>query len=153
VTALRDKLRRFARLPAADQRVLVGSAVLLPVAWLALRTLGLRRLERRMHGLPGAHESKATFAEVQNWGSLVNLAARHHPLPMTCLTRSIFLLWLMRRRGVDGQLRIGVRLDQGFSAHAWVELDGEPVNDAPDVARHFAVMPGLSLGPQHTLSR
>lgn len=36
-------------------------------------------------------------------------------------------------------LRIGVKLDQGrLDAHAWVEADGIPINDAPDVAQRFA---------------
>jgi len=41
-------------------------------------------------------------------------------------------------QGVPAELRIGVRTQEGFSAHAWVEVGGQPVNDAPDVAERFA---------------
>jgi hypothetical protein len=40
---------------------------------------------------------------------------------------------------VESQLRIGVRLNQGrLDAHAWVECEGVPVNDRPDVGAQFA---------------
>jgi len=70
---------------------------------------------------------------------MVNLAARHSPFPATCLTRSLLLQWLLLRRGVASQLRIGVRLhSKSLQAHAWVECDGVPVNDSVDIASQFA---------------
>ncbi len=49
------------------------------------------------------------------------------------------------------RLRIGVRLDDAaFDAHAWVEVEGVPVNDKPDIARHFAAFDDL---PAATLFR
>jgi hypothetical protein len=51
------------------------------------------------------------------------------------------LLWLLRERGVEARLRIGVRfIDRKLDAHAWVEWAGQPVNDRPDVAGTFTDM-------------
>ena len=77
--------------------------------------------------------------ELTRLGYLVNSAA-HHVLPAgNCLTRSLYLQWLLRRRGVPTDLRIGVQLADGrLLAHAWVEYAGTPLNDAPDVALRYA---------------
>ncbi len=76
--------------------------------------------------------------DIQKLGELVNTAARHVPFPATCLTRSLLLVWLLNRRGVSSDLRIGVRLTQGvLEAHAWVECGGIPVNDRVEVIRQF----------------
>lgn len=59
-------------------------------------------------------------------------------LPGNCLSRSLSLLWLLRRRGYAPDLRLGVSLAGGtFAAHAWVELDGRVLNDRQDVATRY----------------
>ena len=45
---------------------------------------------------------------------------------------------MLASRGVPTELRFGARRALGqVEAHAWVELDGRVVNDAPDVADRF----------------
>ena len=46
--------------------------------------------------------------------------------------------------GVTSELRIGVRKPRpdAVEAHAWVEVDGHPVNDRPDIAQTYAVFDG-----------
>jgi transglutaminase-like putative cysteine protease len=50
----------------------------------------------------------------------------------TCLPKSIALAWMLRGMGVDATVRIGVRIDAGFEAHAWVESNGVAVESVPD---------------------
>lgn len=81
---------------------------------------------------------------IRSIGHLVNLASRCTPLPTNCLTRSLVLAWLLRRRGISFELRIGVRLSGGvLGAHAWVECEGVPVNDRDDIADDFSVFEQL----------
>lgn len=63
-----------------------------------------------------------------------------------CLGRSLVLWFLLRRRGVDAELVIGAEAPRGgeLPAHAWVEVAGEPVNDALDVRDRFGSF-GLQL--------
>ena len=62
------------------------------------------------------------------------------PYYANCLHESMFLWFLMRRRGLDSRLRIGVTMtDDVLEGHAWVELDGAVINDDTDVADHYAV--------------
>jgi hypothetical protein len=97
--------------------------------------------------------ARLTADELPRLGTLVNSAAHHALGPANCLTRSLYLWWLLRRRGIDSQLRIGVRLNEGvLDAHAWVEYAGVPVNDRADVSADFApfdkpVSPSLFSSP------
>lgn len=110
---------------------------LLPLFWLGLRLLGLKRWRRLTLG--NGPPRPGTANNAQTIGELVNAVAKHSALPATCLSRSLFLEWLLRRRGVAAQLRIGVqRTLHGIAAHAWVECAGRPVNDRPDIADTFA---------------
>ena len=49
------------------------------------------------------------------------------PTDSRCLMRSLVLLKLLTRRGIDGQLVIGVRSGPPFEAHAWIETGGLPL--------------------------
>lgn len=131
---------RFRALGTGQQRMLLVAWTWLPMFWLGLRVLGLSRFRdwlQRPLALPPA--GCVPISDIKVIGETVNIAARHTPFPVTCLTRSLLLNWMLRQRGVSGNLRIGVRLLSGaLSAHAWVECDGVPVNDRADVATEFA---------------
>jgi hypothetical protein len=49
------------------------------------------------------------------------------PTDSRCLTRSLILTEVLARRGIGSSLVIGVLPAPSFSAHAWVELDGQPL--------------------------
>lgn len=66
-------------------------------------------------------------------------------VPGNCLSRSLALLWFLKRSGYTPDLRLGVSLAGGaFSAHAWIELDGLVLNDRRDVASRFAPLTAQS---------
>lgn len=70
---------------------------------------------------------------------LVRIAARYNPIRLTCLPRSLALWWLLRRQGLDTDLRIGVTPKKGgLEAHAWVEFQGVPLDNQDDVRERFA---------------
>lgn len=132
-------LARWGALSRADRRTVLVAGAAMPVFWLGLRVLGLPRFQSILQRRPVACSRSMPLADIQALGELVNIAARHTLGPRTCLTRSLLLGWLLRRRGVQNQLRIGVCLTQGaLQAHAWVECEGIPVNDRPDVSAQFA---------------
>lgn len=132
---------KFARLRAlswSEQQLLVVAMLFLPLFWVGLRVLGLSRFWAWLSRTPIVARSSRSSEDVAAIGTLVNIAGNHVPFPSTCLTRSLLLNWLLRRRGVPTELRIGTRLIQGnFEAHAWVEHEGEPINDAHDVGARF----------------
>jgi len=58
--------------------------------------------------------------------------------PGNCLSRSLTLWWLLQRQGIAAEIQIGVRNGgQLFQAHAWVEVQGTPCYEVPDVRQHY----------------
>jgi hypothetical protein len=136
---LTRNLSRFFALAPSDRRAFLAAMTLLPLFWVGLRVLGLQRLQTRLQRTPLRPATTFTPDDLTRLGALVNSAAHHALGPANCLTRSLYLWWLLRRHGVDSQLRIGVRLTGGvLDGHAWVEYGGVPVNDRPDVSADFA---------------
>lgn len=80
-----------------------------------------------------------------HYARLVFWAARYGLWRGNCLSQSLTLLRLLRGRAINAQLRIGVRrTDTEFQAHAWVELNGAPLNDTPNVAQRYVPFAALA---------
>ena len=71
--------------------------------------------------------------------SAMNAVERNGPWRPNCLERSLALWWLLQLNALDGELYIGGRKSQGrFEAHAWVEWNGQVLNDSTDAHKHYA---------------
>lgn len=142
------KIAKFCALSWPERRLLLTSVLLLPLFWIGLRVAGLSRFQAWLNRSPIVSGAPKSHEELAAVGALVNIAGYHSPAPSTCLTRSLLLAWLLRRRGVQGELRIGVRLvDSKLEAHAWVEYQGNPINETHDVSERYAAFDGpLSPG-------
>ncbi len=74
---------------------------------------------------------------------MVNIAALRGPFRPTCLERSLVLWWLLQRDGIQSDLRIGVRKDEGeLKAHAWVEYGEHSSSCGPDSYGSFVPFEG-----------
>jgi hypothetical protein len=131
------KIEQFSKLSRPDQQTLLGAVAALPVIRVGLRLMGLPRIHAMLQLPPGADRRQVPLDDVKALAGVVDIASRHTLGTSTCLTRSLLLIWLLRRRGVQSELRIGVRLQGGMAAHAWVELDGIPVNDQAGIRLAF----------------
>ena len=137
---LAENWMKFRALSRPERRTLLAAMAWLPLIWLGLRVLGLRRLQAWLQRDELPIEPCLTLGDAVRIASLVNIAALHGPFPSTCLTRSLLLGWMLRRRGVASRLRLGVRLTEGvLDAHAWVEYAGKPINDRLDVIGQYAI--------------
>ncbi len=75
----------------------------------------------------------------------IRIIESRSPFPGTCLSRSLVLWSTLQRYGITAALKIGTRLIEGqpadahsaFSAHAWVEVQGIPVNATLDVTAMY----------------
>jgi hypothetical protein len=151
-----NKFHRLWRLSWAQRRQLAWACLLLPPTALALRWLGFVRTRDALARLfplrqpPACAECATTVAE--DAARLVAAAARHGLYRATCLPQSLVLWGLLRRLGIDSELRVGVRTTDGrLDAHAWVERDGIPLNDTDDVHQRFPAFPqGLASSEADT---
>jgi hypothetical protein len=124
---------------------LVQALFLLPLTALVLWAVGFRRWQALLAllgpvaSVPADRDKADLVREGRAMTRLVDAAARRGPYSATCLPRSLTLWWLLRRRGIDSYLRIGVRKEADrLEAHAWVELRGLVLNDDSDVHKRFA---------------
>ena len=135
---IKRKLTRFMALPSADRGVFVSAAALMPLFRLAIRYPGLARFMNWIEGRTRCEPTRLALPEVRALARLVNQAGAHSPGGANCLTRSLLLKWLLLRRGVECQLRIGVRTTgKVLEAHAWIDYEGEPINDRPENCAAF----------------
>jgi hypothetical protein len=137
--ALPRRFKQWLALAPWERRLLASILLLLPTIGAALRLIGFNRsralLERcappiprtgATGGPPGARDTAQRIAR------LVAIAASRGAYRATCLRQSLALWWLLKRRGINTQLRIGVRKEGGaLQAHAWVEHAGAPLGQGP----------------------
>ncbi len=133
--------------------MLLTATLLLPLFWIGLRLAGLSRFQEGLERSCKLVETSRSGGDLSIIATLVNIAGNHVPCPSTCLTRSLLLNWLLHRRGVRSELRIGVRMMEGtLDAHAWVEYEGKPINETLEVCERFALFDG-ALSPRSFKSR
>lgn len=123
---------------AGDRGAVLAASLMLPLAGLALHLLGARRALRLFAGDLRC-EGRSAPRAAEQVARAVERAGREYSLyPADCLVRSLVLAWLLRRRGIAAEFRLGARTLTGrFEAHAWVEHGGVPLGEDADVARIF----------------
>ena len=142
---LMKKWRKFRMRPREDRRLILRAALILPLTEIGLRLFGFRRWKELIEKFsPSMRSPLSLSVDEQRVTALRILRAvrsieLHGPIHPNCLERSMALWWMLRRGGIDGELRIGARKESGrFEAHAWVELGGEVLNDSAEVHHHYA---------------
>ncbi|HEY1207542.1 MAG: lasso peptide biosynthesis B2 protein [Bryobacteraceae bacterium] len=113
---------------------------------LAVSALAIRSPWRWAYLNPALASRPARCDAERVWRVLWS-ASLHHCKRITCLEYAAALHRLLKRRGIDCTLRIGVRPpsddSQPVDAHAWVELaDGTPLWDLKPWADYLPLNPG-----------
>jgi len=147
--SMRRKLRRFFRIGARKQGLLLEASLLLAVSRLALLLVPFPVLARRMGefvkpaeagtraALFGSAPDQARIADEIGWA--VTRAARYAPFKAVCLPQAMAARMMLARRGVKSVLHFGVMKETGkpLNAHAWLDAAGVEVTGYA-VAREFA---------------
>jgi len=132
---------KFLQLSASEKWLLFQGLLLLPVSAVVLRLRGVRCLVPALGELPPTFKSERGIAlqQARAAARMVSLASRYGPYRGNCLKRSVATYWLLRRQGIDCELRIGVRKESNqIEAHAWIECLGQPLNEGADVQQRFS---------------
>jgi hypothetical protein len=84
--------------------------------------------------------------QAQRWAQALKRAERYGPWRGACLVRSMALHRLLVANGVPGSVvRVGVRAQATFEAHAWVEVGGVVVGDRPSVQQQWTPLGSSAL--------
>jgi hypothetical protein len=143
---MQRRLRRLASLDREQRRVFFASLALVPLVQIGLRVVGFRRVARVLTTRSSGAAGVQSVPRARAAADAVSLVAGRSVIGARCLGRSLVLWFLLRRRGIDAELVLGATApeDGRLPAHAWVEVGGEPVNDAADVRERFGSF-GLRL--------
>ena len=129
-----NKWHKLRHLSVTEWIWLLEALLLLPLTASALRIVGVRRWQAILSlCLASRSLSDGALAQAEATARIVWAAATYGFWRANCLQQAIVLCWLLRRRGIACELRIGVRKDaQRFEAHAWVEHAGVALNGGGD---------------------
>jgi len=131
-------LRKFISLSGFERLLLVQAFLMLAWTSLSLRFFGLKKRYTSGNNNLSCSLNEKNSSLVQATTRMVQIAGRYSPFTASCLAQSLVLLKLLRNQGIIAHLRIGVQkaADQ-VKAHAWVELQGEVLNDSADVSCRY----------------
>lgn len=114
-------------------------AALLHLTSLSLRLLGYERT-RALHARLAGHgpvHTRDPWPDIHCYGPLITDLGTRGRIRALCLARSLALQTILRRRGIATHLCFGVTAPRDFQAHAWLEIDGRPINDSENVAARY----------------
>jgi hypothetical protein len=110
----------------------------------SLRTLGFARTLRMARKWAGRrtapHSEQLIAATLHN----IVVATALYPGRSKCLEQALAGLVLLRRRGVPVELQLGVQ-PYPFFAHAWLQINGVPLTESPEVTARFALLPDPAI--------
>ena len=120
--------------------VVVGAAPM-------LRALGLRGSMRLLAWLARRPGSGAIppepLAYALDVAALTRAVSAYSPFRARCLEHSITVWYLLRRKGVAGELVLGTRLrGDAVDHHAWVTLGGRIVTEVQSPGWEYVPFPG-----------
>ncbi len=140
--SLNHKLRLASQLSPVDRLIFLESWGSVLGFWLALRWKSFDSLSESQFLIPSKKVVKSASLDFgQHVYKLLGWAAQVHIFPMTCLEKSLALNWMLKRRGIQTQVKIGAqKVSAGIAAHAWVEMNDQVVGEAESVASNFKVL-------------
>jgi hypothetical protein len=104
-----------------------------------LKIAGFERFYKAMKAFPTLGRPPAAREDIERTCTAVDRAATYYFKHAWCLQRSATTVWLLRLRGVPAELVIGAR-KLPFASHAWVEVDGQVLNNSPIVQESYTVL-------------
>ena len=134
------RLRKFLARSRSERLLLLEAAGWLAVSRLAVLLLPFRRIAPRL----GQHMIESDFessddALSRNIGWAVEAAARHVPWQAVCLPQAMAAKAMLRRRGIDCTLYLGVVTDEELKAHAWLRAGSRIITGREGFRSHTVV--------------
>ena len=133
-------------LSASEWRMLATVVPVIAAVRVALTLMPFKQLVARLQALADLLRSKQKadkrYCRRLAWG--VNAIGKRVLGSRPCLTQALVVQFMLWRRGIDTELRIGVDKSEGeLIAHAWVMLDGKVLIGGELSETKYQVLPHL----------
>jgi len=134
-------LRRYRALLPGERRILWHGLFLLPLSAALIRARGLATTADALRRIYGPRTGDGRAPDAQATVRIVRGVARR--MRIGCLAQSAVLARMLAGRGSAVGLRLGVCKagDGRFAAHAWVEIDGEPLGEDLELLARYSALP------------
>ena len=141
----KKRFNQLKSLTLLEWQLLVTSAILLPLTALGLNLFGLKRTQQFMKyvtpSTPKTSQGKQEVQDCRMIARMVAVAANHSLYQACCLKKSLVLWWLLKRKGIEANLHIGVQKEgERLSAHSWVEINGNVLTDDENTIQDFCTL-------------
>jgi hypothetical protein len=135
---------QLSQLSLSELWILLIALFLLPITAIVLEVKGFSWtqsfLDRCSSKINPTVPVSFQLLQAKNIAKIVAVAANHGPYRANCLKKSLVTKWLLAKRGIQSDLKIGVNTDKGnFSAHSWIEFQGAVLHDASDINERFSI--------------
>jgi len=142
--SISNQLRRFVQVGGRRRALLVEALSWLLLARLSLIIIPFRHVGRYLGTFVRASDRRVVEGQSdRSWtetqlaaeiGWAVTRAARYAPFRAVCLPQAMAARFMLKRRGVESVLHLGVRkgIDKPFEAHAWLDAAGVQVTGYPE---------------------
>ena len=137
-----SRLERYRGLSPPGRKIVWQSLILLPAAAMLVAMCGLASTTPIFRRLRAPRQDSALSpTEAARVVSAVATLLR-----VGCLPKAVVLCHVLRNCGKRLEIRLGVAPPAGalLSAHAWVELDGIPLNESAHVLERYHALPPLA---------
>ena len=141
-----NRLRQLTALSLLQWWIILVALFMLPMIALSLKLSGFKQTKNRMSRFVprnvadvSAREDDLSRARIIS--RAVAIAGNHGLFKANCLKQSLLLWWLLARRGIATELKLGTQKSpqETFNAHAWVEYKGEALGNSSDFQHQFLV--------------
>lgn len=129
-----------------DRSLAIRVGLLIPMIEFWMRKSSFQRCQKGLlrlaRWLPPYTRRATSLTEAEKIAKLVALGNQRYSLyPADCLTVALALQYVITRLGGQADLCLGVRTITGqFEAHAWVEVEGVPLNQLESVSDIYSRM-------------
>lgn len=103
---------------------------------LLLKFRGFESLIKKVENWPTARPRTIDRETCRRVRAMVDRAQMYYPKKAMCLQHSAVVTCLLRRRGVPAEMVLTAQ-EFPLKAHAWAEVEGEVVNDSPQVKTKY----------------
>jgi len=140
------RLKQLAKLSPLQWWIILVAIFTLPMIALSLKFTDFKQTKNRMArliptGIEGIPAREDDLSRAQLISRAVAIAGNNGVYHANCLKQSLLLWWLLARRGIPSELKLGTQKipQETFSAHAWVEYNGEVLGDFSGLEHQFLV--------------
>jgi hypothetical protein len=141
---LKNRLRQLAELSLLQWWIILVAIFMLPMIALSLRFSGFKQTKNRMSllipaSIDGISAGEDNLSRAQLISRAVVIAGNHGVYRANCLKQALLLWWLLARRGILSELKLGTQKipQDTFSAHAWVEYRGNVLIGESNIEDRF----------------